>query len=873
VSRLRQWLTRLTTTLTRRQDETRLREEIDDYVAFETEANLRRGLPPAEARRRALFTFGFIETFKENYRDQQGVPSLEHLLQDVRIALRVLRRAPVFSITAFLILCAGIGLNLTFFHLLNVTTLQPLPVTDPNSLVRFQRRGPAFTSTGVPFPATQFIRQNNGVLAAVLTSAPSVVSLEGDISPETAVAFVSANWFEEPGYQATVGRVFSEAIDERVDAAPAVVISDRFWRVRLGADPQITGKVIRLNGRPATVIGVAPRTFPDLDRRNPQIWLLIHQIDYFEPGNPFKDTWHDNNTNFYARLRAGVSPAAAAAGLRVPQAALAQSRPNHFKADEWFEPATAQNRFLFARDADEIVVPAALIGGLTLLVLLVASANLGNLVLAHAIGRLREFSIRSALGASRWRILRHVLVECGLLAALGGAGGIALAYGAARVLAALFELPPYVDLSPDGRLIAVALAVAFMAMLAFGLVPAWMIGRRDFAHAMKDGGHQTSVGLARARFRLALLGVQVVGCCALLIVAGAMARGLQRLLVTNPGFSFERVAIVDPGLGRHGIHDDVARAYWSTVSNAVADHPAVEQVALVYPTPLAGMVNTSGYGDDSRSLAIAVMHVEPAFFSLLEIPRLSGRTFVPTDDRSVVIISRQVALTMYGTLDVLGKGYPRSEPTRTIVGVVADASPMRAGAVAAGQEYMPIGRGHYSSAVLLAKSRTSPQALPGRLLAAARAADPRVLPRTWLLADAYADAMKWPQLACTIAGLVAVLVLALACLGILGVVACTVKLRAKEIGIRRALGAGGSRVVADLVRQLTWPVAIGMVMGTAAGLVASRLLGRDPFHLAVTDATAALGALAVFAAAALAAAIAPATRALRADPLSALRHE
>jgi predicted permease len=873
VRRLRRWLIQLITSMTRRHDDTRLREEIDDHVAFETEANLRRGLPPAEARRRALLTFGSMETFKEHYRDQQGVPGLEHLLQDVRIALRVLRRAPVFSITAFLILSAGIGLNLTFFHLLNVTTLQPLSVKDPTSLVHFQRRGPAFTSSAVPFPATQFIRQNNGVLAAVLTNAPSVVSFEDDMSAKTAVAFVSANWFEELGYAATVGRVFSEAVDERVDAAPAVVISDQFWRVRLGADPQIMGKVIRLNGRSATVIGVAPRTFPDLDLRNPQIWLLIHQIDYFEPGNPFKEMWHANNANFYARLRAGVSPAAAAGGLRVPQAALAQSRPEHFKVDEWFEPATAQIRFLHARDAEEILVPAALIGGLTLLVLLVASANLGNLMLSHAIGRLREFSVRSALGASRWRILRHMLVECGLLAALGGMGGIALGYGAARVLAAIIELPPYVDLSPDGRLIAVAFAVAFMAMLAFGLIPAWMISRRDFVRAMKDGGHQTSVGLAPARLRLALVGAQVVGCCALLIVAGAMARGLQRLLVTNPGFSFERVAIVDPGLERHAISGDAARAYWSTLSNAVAADEGIEHVALAYPTPLGGMVNTSGYGADSRSLAIAVMYVEPTFFSLLEIPRLSGRTFVATDDRSVVIISRQVALTMYGTLDVLGKGYPRSEPTRTIVGVVADASPMRAGAVAAGQEYMPIGRGHYSSAVLLAKSRMSPQAVPGRLLAAARAADPRVLPRTWLLADTYADAMKWPQLASTIAVLVAVLVLTLACLGILGVVACTVKLRTKEIGIRRALGAGGSRIVADLVQQLAWPVAIGMVAGTPAGLVASRLLGGDPFYLAVTDATTPLGALAMFAIAALAAAIVPASRALRSDPLSALRHE
>jgi macrolide transport system ATP-binding/permease protein len=816
--------------------------------------------------------FGNMLKLREQSRDIWGWNWLDGALWDLRDAFRALRRAPSVSVTAVLILSAGIGLNLTFFHLLNVTALQPLAVADPATLVRLERRGKTFSSSGVPFPATQFIRQNNDVLSAVLTYHPSDIVWDGDRANKVDVAFVSANWFTELGYDAALGRVFSEVIDERGDAEPVVIVSHEFWRTRLGSDPRTVGGTLRLNDRVATIIGVAPPFFPDLDLQNPQMWLPIQQIDYFEPGNAFKETWGANNTELYARLLRGVSPAAATEGLRASLAGLAGIRPNDFQADEWLEAATAETRFLHSRDRQKLLSLAALFGGLTLLVLLVASANLANLVLSQAISRTREFSVRMALGASRWRILRHIVVECGILAVAGALGGIAVAYGSARLMGALTELPPYLDFTPDGRLFAAAFSVASLAMLTFGLVPAWMVSRRELIGGIRDGGHQASIGLSRARFRVALVGAQVVGCCALLVVAGSMARGLQRLLVTEPGFAFERVALLDPSLGRHGLSGDAAQAYWAAVEQRLASHPDVEQLVQVSAAPLGGAVQQSAYGADSGRLSITVMRVGPSFFSMLDIPLLAGRAFSGDDDGSAVIISRRVAMTMYGTLDVLGKGYPRTRPTRTIVGVAADAMVLELRASNSAEEYMPLGRAQ-PGAVLLVKSRTNPRHLLVPLYEAARAADTRVQPTIRLLADLYQTNLRAPRLASTIAGLVALLVLTLACFGIFGVVAYAVKLRAKEIGIRRALGADAPRVFATLLRQLAWPAGVGMVVGTTAGLVASRLLGGAPFHLAVTDAMAPTAALSIFALAGLAAALLPASRAMKDNPVDALRHE
>jgi predicted permease len=817
--------------------------------------------------------FGNLLKLREDSRDAWGWGWLDRARQDARYAVRVLWRAPGFAVVACLILSSGIGLNLTFFHLLNVAVLRPPAVRDPHTLVRFNRRSPTFESNGVPYPATQFIRRHNNVLTAVLTRHRNDVTWGDDTSHRIRADFVSANWFTELGYGAAVGRAFDEAKDERVDVPPVAVISHKVWQTRLHGAEDIVGRTVRVNDRPATVIGVAPAAFPGLEGEKTDVWLLIDQIDYFNPGTSYKSDWAVHDTQLYARLRPGVSPAGAQEGLRATLQELARARPAEFKPDERLLPASGADGFRQTRDRRDLLIIVALVGALTLLVLIVASANLANLVLSRSIGRVREFSVRAALGASRWRIFRLLLMESTLVAGVSAAGAVMLAVASARLFATITRMPEYLDFAPDWRLFVAGFAVALVAMLAFGFVPAWIVSRRDLIRAMKDGGQQTSAGLSRARVRLVFIAAQVAGCCALLVVAGAMGRGLQRLLIADPGFKFDRVVVLDPELGRLAIQADAARGYWADVTSRVAAHPDVEQIALVYPAPLSGIRNESSYHPDVW-LRVAWISVEPSFFPLMEIPIIAGRNFEPSDDpQSVIIVSRRLATAMYGTLDVVGKDFPKSKPSRTIVGIAGDAAVVTLRAEGVAEHYVPLGPSQYHDAALIARARANPAMLLKPIQNAARAADSRVLPITHLLSDEFEEGVQLSRLASLIAALVGLLVLALACLGIFGVVAYAVTLRTKEMGIRRALGAEGRQVLFPLMRQLAWPVAVGMLLGVGLGMAAAHLFEGEPFYLASADAVAPMAALVVFGLTGLAAALVPASRALRADPVRALRHE
>jgi len=279
---------------------------------------------------------------REQSRDAWGWGAVDRLGEDVRDAVRVLRRTPVFSLAAALILSAGIGLNLTFFHLLNVTMLRAPAVMDPDTLVRFTRHTPHFFTSGFPLPSADVIRQHNTVLDAVLTRHRSDVTWDGDPSQPINASFVSANWFAEMGYQARIGRTFTPDIDTPADAPLAVVVGDEFHRLRLHSDPAVVGRQLRLNDRLVTVLGVAPRDFPDFDLDNPQLWLLIDQVDRLNPGTTIKDDWTSLATEVYGRLRPGISPEAATEGLRPAVLALSQLQPKRFKLDERFVAAPAR---------------------------------------------------------------------------------------------------------------------------------------------------------------------------------------------------------------------------------------------------------------------------------------------------------------------------------------------------------------------------------------------------------------------------------------------------------------------------------------------------------------------------------------------------
>ena len=834
---------------------------------------------------------GFGDPYRllEASRDAWGWNWLDDASQDIRIGIRTLRRSPVFTITATLILAFGIGLNLTLYQMASVGLLRPPAVKSPDTLARFYRVSPQWSSSGVPYAAARVIEDQNTALSALLLESATTVAWGRDTADQIDASFVSANWFSELGYGALTGRVFAPGIDGAADAAPAVVVSHEFWQTRLGADPAVVGATVYVNLRPATLVGIAPPAFPGLDMDRPAMWMPIDQRDYYFPDSPSLRTGKSINTVVYGRLRDGLSPAVARESLRVTMGALAQARPDQFKKDEWLEPFMATANFMTTRERSEIWFFLSLLGGLTGLVLVVAAANIGNLVLSRATGRARELGVRIALGARRSRIVRQLLMETLPLGVLGSAGGLVFAAWAAKLIATIGNLPPYLDFTPDWRAIVVSGGLGVLALMVVGVLPAWKVAQQELALAIKDGGQQVSLRLDRARIRRAMLAAQVAGSCLVLVVAGMMARTVQRVLSSDLGFEYEQVLILDARLGNllegdglsrrqeagaeaPALHGAAARAYWNGVAERLRANTLTDEVAVVTAPPLGGTVFETVSGD-APGLTVLSQGIDPAYFSLMKIPIVAGCTFVTGDPAAATaIVSRALALKMYGTTEVIGRGYPVSKPDRTIVGVAADAHSIKITANDVAELYLPLADADYNHVFLLARARGDAAQLAPAMRAAARM-DPRVMPGVSLMRDDFDRRMRGPRLSSGVALSVGVITLLLACLGVFGVVSYGVTLRTKEIGIHLALGAKHASIVRLVVRHVLAPVGVGMLLGLVAAVPAGRALSSEPLYLQPVDPVVYGLAIVAFITAGGLAALLPAMRVLRTDPILALRHD
>ena len=445
----------------------------------------------------------------------------------------------------------------------------------------------------------------------------------------------------------------------------------------------------------------------------------------------------------YGRFTEGTSPAAVRERMRALMAALHQERPDAVVADEWLEPSMASTNFMDAGDRRGIVAVLSILGALTTLVLVVAATNVGNLVLSRASGRSRELGVRVALGAKPSRIVRQLMIETLPLALLGAAGGVMLARWASTTIAAVGGMPESVSFAPDWSTLAVSLVLSVVTLLVIGAVPAWRVARQELIAAIKDGGQQISINLDKARLRRFLMAAQVCGSCLILVLAAMMTRTLQRVLSSDLGFEYERAAILQPGLGRYGYDGERSVAYWNTVKARVDQHPEVAALAIALAPPLGGRVSETHF-DDAPRLEVIANHVEPAFFATMEIPVLLGRTFGPGDDpNTTVIISRTLAMAMYGSPDVVGRGFPRSEPTATIIGVAGDAHSIRIESVYTAELYRPLRDDDYVDAILIARSRGDAATL-APVLREAAAIDSRILPGVSLLRDRSSPALPAP---------------------------------------------------------------------------------------------------------------------------------
>jgi predicted permease len=832
------------------------------------ERELVREMNEHRASMREPSKFGDTYRLLEQSRDAWGWNWLDDAMQDLSVGVRSLMRVPSFTVTAVLILSFGIGLNLTFYQFIRAALLQPPAIKSVESWARFIDAHPEGSRSTVPYPLVEFVKSNNGVLAAVIVEQQAAVAWGQDASQQITATFVSPNWFDELGYGPLHGRMLSEAMDANSDI-PAVVLSYTFWKNQLGADAGVVGSTAYLERKPVMIVGVAPANLPGMDFNVADAFIAITAREYFYPDSDALRAWKgDGGVDMYGRFREGVSAGAAREGLRATMQEISRAHPE-IGAGHWLEPMLATRRFMRNDERTGILIVMSLIASLTALVLVVAAANLGNLVMSRATGRVRELGVRMALGARRTRIIRQLVIESVPLIALGVVGSLAFAAIAAQLISTQTSLPEYIDFSPDWGTVVAAIGLGSLALIVTGLIPACKVAQQHLIDAIKDGGHQVSQSLDRALMRRVLVAAQVAGSCVLLVVAGMMVRSVQRVVSGDLGFDYARAAVLEMPLSRHGATADIARPYWYAVKARALANPEVEQAAIVTAPPMGGRVFETGY-NDTPGLRTMVQSVDPEYFDTMKIPILAGRVFRP-DEAGTAVVSRRLAVEMYGTVDVLGRGFPKSKASHTIVGIAGDAHAIKVNATDVAELYLPLKLADFSEVFMVARARTNVDLLPS-ILREAGSMDSRVIPVAHVMREDFDSETRGPRIAGAITLVIGLMTLALASFGIFGVVSYGVALRTKEIGIRLALGARQPALLRVLVRNVLAPVAVGVILGLGAAAAVGAALRGEPFFLEHVDPIAFAGALIVLAISGTIAAVWPAVAVLRGNPIDALRY-
>ena len=868
--------------------EREMAEEFASHLEMHIDDNIRAGMPPGEARRQALLRFGPLEGVKDAYRDRSSWPGPARVAQDIRFAVRLLRKSPVFSLTAVVTIALGVGVNAAIFSVLNAAALQSLRVPDGDRLVSVSlslqlqgndRRGVAGARSMLSFPEYELVRDQNRAFSGVLAfSSTNDVTL-GGAEPRTILAtFASCNYFDVLQVRPVLGRGFAASDCSGPGAGTSAVISHDLWSAHFGSDPKIVGRTVSLNRQSFAVAGIAPPGFGGTDIVRQAVFLPLAAQPLVRRERALLGEANVSWLMVIGRLHDAASIRTAQADLGV----LAQ-RLTAASGTRRLYTLTGRPTTLSALPEMRTTVwsVGAVILAAVTLVLLLACANIANLLLARSAARRREIAVRMALGAGRARLVQQFLTESLLLAVLGGVAGLLAASWASRTVVAylLANLPPGTEpiaFEPtlDLRVLLYALGLTAGTGLAFGLVPALQSTRRDLAGSFRDGA-ATERRTAR-RWQDLLVSLQVAGCLVLLLSAGLLARGLYRAHTIDPGLAMDDVSVLSFNLRDAGYDDASAGAFQTILLERLRATPQVRAVAQANPPPLSGTHHETRFGvtGTGRSLYMEFSIVSPEYFPLLGVPLVRGRTFTGAEVRaeSAVIVTESTAAHLWPGADPLTKALTLDDVARPVVGVVHDAQLSRLGVTDTDFVFLPAGPSAQPRLRVLVRGAAG--ALPPRELRAVVASfDPALAIDVGRLSDNLQHWQAPSAVVSTLAGALALLALVLACTGVFATVAYTVSRRVREIGIRIALGAAREDVLRLIVRQGLRPVAIGLVAGLAAAAAATSLLVKMLFGLSPHDPLSFVLAPALLAAIAVAACYVPARRALRVDPTVALRTE
>ena len=883
-----------------------LDQELRAHIELAVEENRTRGMSEQQARTAALRAFGGVACIRESYRIQQGLPWLEQAARDIGYAVRKLRGSPGFALTAILTLALGIGAVTSVFSVVNAVLLKPFAFRDPGRLVvmREVAEDPGSGErTEIPFNYRHFLRLRHDAKtledAAIIAQRGLSVSLGRNHPHISGTVSASPNLFRLLGVQPILGRDFVED-DARQNAGDVVILSYEGWQTFFARNPDVIGKTLRIDGHPATVIGVLP---PGI--RFPQIALapkiafqeFARDAVLFTPLTPSERDLTADMGNFnykvIARLKPGVTVAQAGAELEALQKAytLSAHLPLHFGI-----AVTPLAKDVASGVSGALWMLFAAVGA----VLLIACVNLANLQLARAVNSERETAVRAALGASRGQLIRSRLTESLLLAFVGGAAGIALAFLGVRLLLALVpaNIPRLDEVHVSSPVLLFAAGLSMVAAIAFGVLPSLRSLRVAPQAALQANSQRAAITQESRRIRNAMVAAQVAGAVLLLIVTSLALRSFSHLLRQDRGFDTSHVTLAQADLfalpyDNIASKENAARlAFADRALAALRQLPGVQSVALTSVAPLTGetwvdsLIRPDHPVPVEQTPAINVRWISPEYLPTMQIPLIAGRNISAADRANpyVALISERTAREGFPGENPIGHKIndlvpenknlvPGSEHAITVIGIVADAR-INGLKDDAAMVYLPYWAFTPVTLSFLVRSQQPSDALIPELRRVIWQIDPQVaIPTVKSMDDQLSESVAADRFQAMVLTGFGAAALSLALLGVYGVLAYSVSLRRQEFGIRIALGSSKNALTGLMLRQAAYPVLVGTGVGLSMAMIALRWVRSLLYQTPVMDPLAIGGSVLLLLAAAAIAAIVPARRAASTDPMLALRME
>jgi putative ABC transport system permease protein len=886
------WIARLRGMLKRERLDRELDEELRSHVEMRTADNLAAGMPPEEARFDAQKRFGNSTILKEDTRDVDIVGWLDEAARDFRQAVRMLKRSPGFTAVAVFTLALGIGANTAIFSVIDSVLLRPLAYHDPDNLVIVWETNSQHPKPHNTVSPPNFLdwQSRNTVCSSMAYIYDGRDNFTGMGEPEEVVVQnVSANFFSVLGVNPFLGPGFTPE-NGQAGHDSVVILSYGLWKERFAADPTIVGKSIVLNGRPQTIVGVAPQNFRwfikdgSMTGAKPQMWSPF----------VFPPSFHDHKQiGRFLSVVARLNPAATSSEAQIQMNALAAQLEREYPD---FNGHWGVNVVPLRQQLSGDLRPALLVlFGAVAFVLLIACANVSSLLLARAASREREMAIRTAIGASRWQIARQLLIESLLLALIGGGVGVALAvWGTNGLLAAsprnLLDLRA---ISIDLPILYFAVAATLLAGLLFGFLPSYISANSRISETLKEGGRGASSGSRRAFARNAFVVAQLALALVLLIGSGLLIRSFARLIAVDPGFETGHLFTFKVTLPRSKYGTDPLRlAFFQQLLPRLAAVPGVRSASMESFPPLAGLGAATGVHILSQpSLTLSdlpvanVQVVGPGYFHTMNIPLRAGRFFNEQEliqEKHVTIINQAFADKYLHEVNPLGqkaaiymKSFNENElQASEIIGVVGDVHQTGLDTAPEPTVYWPHPELVMSGMTILLRTTNDAHALVPAVRAQLQQLDPELpMAAVATMDQLLADSLSRSRFTMLLLGIFAAVALLLAAVGIYGLIAYSVTQRTQELGIRIALGAQRRDVLRLVLSQGTRLTLLGVAIGVFAALAFSRLLSTLLFNVSATDPFTFAGVACLLAMVALLACFIPARRATRVDPIVALRYE